>query len=461
MQRKFTATVEWPTLALLAGTYLLWAFGTTFASGLWLPLGIALTALAITQFSSLQHEVLHGHPFADQRLNELCVFPGLTLVIPYERFRDLHLAHHYDPVLTDPYDDPESNYLDPAEWARMPLALRLLRAANNVLLGRILLGPAISTISFLRAEWRRGRDGDRAVQQAWEKHSLGVAIVLAWLILAGRMPLWAYGLSAYAGLGLLKIRTFLEHRAHERARGRTVIIEDRGLLALLFLNNNLHAVHHQHPTVAWYRLPALYSEGRERYLALNEGYVYRSYAADLPQPPAARQGPGRPSAFPELRSDTARPFAHPATGRGDPEAGRASTAERDLHHMARATPDADHDVMFGLWNRGVFLLVAGVAVRDGSRRGLGLTVPVAGDAPGSHPIRGHGGEFPLLRIGRELVLQRLRGGIPERIGRAVGPGEPLGHGQGDGAAGAVACGFAQIADRLRRLLGRLERIVLP
>ena len=61
-------------------------------------------------------------------------------------------------------------------------------------------------------------------------------------------------------------------------RGRSVIIEDRGPLAFLFLNNNLHAVHHAHPRVAWYRLPALYRARRERFLAMNEGYRFASYA---------------------------------------------------------------------------------------------------------------------------------------------------------------------------------------
>ena len=56
------------------------------------------------------------------------------------------------------------------------------------------------------------------------------------LLAVSEMPFWAYLLSAYLGLSLLKIRTFLEHQAHEKARGRTVIIEDRGPLALLFLN---------------------------------------------------------------------------------------------------------------------------------------------------------------------------------------------------------------------------------
>jgi fatty acid desaturase len=91
------------------------------------------------------------------------------------------------------------------------------------------------------------------------------------------MPLWAYLAACYAGLSILKIRTFLEHQAHERARARTVIIEDRGLLAFLFLNNNLHVVHHMHPKLPWYRLPQIYFNNRDKYLRRNDGYRYASY----------------------------------------------------------------------------------------------------------------------------------------------------------------------------------------
>jgi fatty acid desaturase len=234
--------------------------------------------VAIAQFSSLQHEVLHGHPFRSQAVNEALVFPGLTLFVPYVRFRDLHLAHHHDPKLTDPYDDPESNYQDPAVWARMPGALKAILRLNNTLLGRVLIGPAIGTVSLVHSDLRAAGAGDRTVTQAWVLHGLGVALVLAWLLVVGSMPLWAYVVAAYAAFGVLKIRTFLEHRAHEAARARTVIIEDRGPLALLFLNNNLHVVHHMHPSVPWYRLPETYRANREHYLRRNEGYLYRSYA---------------------------------------------------------------------------------------------------------------------------------------------------------------------------------------
>lgn len=268
---------EWPTIGLLALTYAIWISGTLVweMSAL---LSLLLTTLAIAQFSSLQHEVLHGHPFANQRLNEALVFPALSLVVPYLRFRDTHLAHHYDPNLTDPYDDPESNYMDPAMWERTPRPMQKLLRLNNTLLGRILLGPAIGTWSFVKSDLALIRAGDRGILNAWLLNGVGVALVLGWLLAYGSMPVLAYVLAAYAGYSLLKIRTFLEHRAHTAFRARTVIVEDCGLLALLFLNNNLHVVHHMHPAVPWYHLPRLYAAKRDHYQRRNESYVFASYA---------------------------------------------------------------------------------------------------------------------------------------------------------------------------------------
>lgn len=297
-ERRALARAEWPTLAMLVVCYGLWVLATLWAAALWLPLGIGLAMLAIALHSSLTHEVLHGHPFRDARLNEALVFPGLGLFVPYRRFRDLHLAHHVDAVLTDPYDDPESNYMDPAVWARLPRWGQAVLRANNTLAGRMALGPAIGIWCLLRDDMRAIRAGDRDVRRAWVLHVAGTVPVLAWVVLSP-MPLWAWFVAAYAGMSILKIRTFLEHRAHERASGRTVVIEDRGPLALIFLNNNLHVVHHMHPKAPWYRLPRMFAENRDRYLHRNGGYYYRSYSevfarhflrAKDPVPHPLRQG---------------------------------------------------------------------------------------------------------------------------------------------------------------------------
>lgn len=268
--------IEWITLGLILACHALWAVALFWLWPVAPVAALALATLSVALHSSLTHEALHGHPFRTRAVNEALMFLPLSLCIPYNRFRDLHLAHHRDANLTDPYDDPESNYLDPAVWAALPGWKRWLYARNNTLLGRILLGPAIGQARFLAAEWRGAVRGERDIRRAWALHAAGLALLVP-AILAAPMPALAYVGAAYLGLGLIKIRTFLEHRAHDQVRARTVIVEDRGPLALLFLNNSLHVVHHMNPGAPWYALPGLYRAGRDRYLAANHGYVYRSY----------------------------------------------------------------------------------------------------------------------------------------------------------------------------------------
>jgi len=201
----------------------------------------------------------------------------VTLFVPYLRFKDLHLQHHFDPNLTDPYDDPESNFQDPAVWARLSWPVRAVLRLNNTLAGRMLVGPAYSGWTLVRDDTKLILYGDRRVGLAWALHLCGLGMVMAWLGAVGSMPLWAYVIAAYLGWSLLKIRTYLEHRAHDATRARSVVVESRGPLAFLFLNNNFHTVHHSNPGVAWYRLPQLYFQNREFYLRRNEGYLYRNY----------------------------------------------------------------------------------------------------------------------------------------------------------------------------------------
>jgi fatty acid desaturase len=277
MRIEGTIWAEWPTLLLLAICYAVWVLGTTALAVLSLPAAILVTALAIAQHSSLCHEIIHGHPFRRRALNEALVFPALSLVIPFRRFRDSHLEHHRDANLTDPFDDPETNYLDAGVWERLAPPLRPVLRFNNTLVGRLAIGPVVGTVAFIAGDIRAARAGRKGIVTGWLWHVPALGLVALWLGLVAEMPVWAYLASAYAALSVLKIRTFLEHQAHERVRGRTVIIEDRGPLALMFLNNNLHVVHHMHPKVPWYRLPGLYFGNRERYLARNDGYMYRSY----------------------------------------------------------------------------------------------------------------------------------------------------------------------------------------
>lgn len=267
--------IEWPTVGLLALTYTVWGVATMALPHMSLALAVVVAGLAIAMHGSLQHEVIHGHPTRNDWLNDALVFPALSLIVPYLRFKDTHLAHHIDADLTDPYDDPESNYLTADDFAALPGVVRGVLLFNNTLAGRLLIGPLVGMSRFLWTEW--AQRSDPRIQLGWAIHLPAALLVLLWVWWAP-MPLYAYALASYFGLSLLRIRTFLEHRAHELSRQRSVIIEDRGPFALLFLNNNFHVVHHTHPKVAWYQLPSLYDADANRYLEMNGGYRYRSYA---------------------------------------------------------------------------------------------------------------------------------------------------------------------------------------
>ena len=129
-------------------------------------------------------------------------------------------------------------------------------------------------VGFVGARRAADRRGDRKILRAWLHHLAGLALVFAWTVGVCGIPFWLYVAVAYLGLSILNLRTFAEHQAHEAPGGRTVIVEASPVFGLLFLNNNLHYVHHEHPRVPWYDLPALYRSSRAAFLAANESYSF-------------------------------------------------------------------------------------------------------------------------------------------------------------------------------------------
>lgn len=271
--------VEWPTLAVIVGCY-----GAWLAAGIWLSMDHLYIALfiithCVALHSSLVHECLHGHPTRKGWLNEALVFLPLGLVWPYRRFKTLHMKHHADERLTDPFDDPESYYRAFWQHEKTPRWLRFVLRVNNTLAGRMVLNPLLGTIGLVVSDAKLIAAGDRAVLDAWVRHLLGVAIVLFIAMHYFHIPVWLYVLvPAWAGQSIIAIRTYAEHQWHETPEGRTIIVE-RSPLSFFFLNNNLHLVHHKHPTAAWYDLPALFKARRAEWIAMNKGYVFPNYFA--------------------------------------------------------------------------------------------------------------------------------------------------------------------------------------
>lgn len=273
---------EAPTWILIAGVYGAWAGLTWFYSVLpwWvlLPAGAYVVAL----HGSLQHELLHGHPTRRQWLNDLMARPSLWLWLPYGIYRDSHLVHHRTARLTCPLDDPESNYVLPERWQAMGPFLRAVHGARTTVLGRLALGPAVAVAGLLRHQLPLLALGDRHAWGQWTAHALATAPVLWWAMAVCDIPLLGYvAFFAYPGLSLALLRSFAEHRPERDQARATAIVEASWPMALLYLNNNLHALHHERPGVPWFALPGLYRAERPEVLRRNGHYLFAGYGAIL------------------------------------------------------------------------------------------------------------------------------------------------------------------------------------
>lgn len=260
---KQLARIEYPTLLLAIAIYGGLLLLTFFHDALPLPLLILLGGYFVAWQGSLQHEVVHGHPTPWAWVNHLLVLPSPWLVIPFGLYRESHLRHHRNELLTDPLEDPESYYLTARSWRRIGPLGRMLLRANNSLAGRLLLGPLLLTAQSSWDLFRALLRFDAKALAAWALHGLGVALVLLWALGVSGLSFWEYALYfVYPGLSLTLLRSFAEHRATTVVSERTATLEAEWPLALLFLNNNLHSVHHAQPGLPWYRIPAAWRATR-------------------------------------------------------------------------------------------------------------------------------------------------------------------------------------------------------
>ncbi|WP_062211703.1 fatty acid desaturase [Aureimonas sp. AU12] len=270
--------IEWPTVALAVMIHAGWLLATFFWSALPLPLLMLVGGWFVAWHGSLQHEVMHGHPTRRRIVNDAFGSVPLSLWLPYSLYRMSHLRHHNDEQLTDPIEDPESAYLTDAVWAKLGPVARALVRFNNTISGRLLLGPFVMVLGFLVSEASRLVRGDVRHARIWTLHLLASAGVLAWVLHVCAMPFGVYLLAfVLPGASLGRIRSFAEHRWAERSEERTAIVEQAGAFALLFLNNNLHVLHHLRPAVPWYRLPSVYRNERKALVEQNGGLVYAGY----------------------------------------------------------------------------------------------------------------------------------------------------------------------------------------
>lgn len=265
-------------MGLIIGCYALW-FGLGLlwqTSFWWLCIGLPILAAF---HSSLQHETIHGHPTHSETLNELLVSLPLAVVFPYRRYRDLHLKHHEDIHLTDPYEDPESYFWPEEDVRKKPKFWKAVFAINNTFAGRLLIGPLLSIVGFARTEIQRVLANEPGIRLAWALHIPSMILVLTVVSSLFQMPLWIYFLGVvYPSLSIIAMRSYAEHQAAENVGARTAIVETNPVVGLLYLNNNLHIAHHANPKLSWYQLPELYAERKQQYLAANDHTLFHGYS---------------------------------------------------------------------------------------------------------------------------------------------------------------------------------------
>lgn len=270
---------EWITVAFIAGATGLWFCAGLMWDTMFWPIGLIALPVLAAFHTSLQHETIHSHPTRWPLLNEALVSLPLAAVFPYRRYRDLHLHHHRDEHLTDPYEDPESFFWCENDVREMNDFQRLIFALNNTFVGRLTIGPILTIIGFSRTELWRIRQNEASVREAWVLHVIGLITLIYIITQVFGMPLWVYALCViYPALSLTAMRGYAEHQAAENVGARSAVVEAHPALALLYLNNNLHIVHHASPLTPWYDIPSLYAERRQQYLTANENTLFLGYS---------------------------------------------------------------------------------------------------------------------------------------------------------------------------------------
>ena len=123
------------------------------------------------------------------------------------------------------------------------------------------------------------RRGDRSHVRAWLVHFALAVPLLVWLTAICHIHLVAYAFAfVYPALGLTLLRSFTEHRPASEREHASAIVEAGPLVSLLFLNNNLHWVHHAFPRLPWFELPGHYRARRSEILLRSDWFFFSGYA---------------------------------------------------------------------------------------------------------------------------------------------------------------------------------------
>jgi fatty acid desaturase len=269
---------EGPTLLVAAAIYASWLL--LLASYEYVPWWITapLAGYVMQWHSSLQHEAIHGMRGLPKWLRRALVWPPVGVWLPFELYRRSHSQHHRNRTLTYPGEDTESFFHKEGDWKEHGDLRRWLLVVNQTFLGRLFIGPFLGTPRLFVEEIGKIFTGDAANAGVWVRHFIGLALVMLLVTRAFDVTVLRYLAEfVYTGLIFGSMRSFTEHRWGERPGERTAVVESNWVFGVLFLWNNLHAVHHLFPTLPWWKLPRAWRRHRELIQAHNGGFVFRGY----------------------------------------------------------------------------------------------------------------------------------------------------------------------------------------
>jgi len=271
---------EWRTLLVVFAVYGLTVLTVVRYEVLTPWLAIPMLAVLGAWHLSMQHEVLHGHPFKNQLINDAIGGIPVTLWIPYLAFKKDHHEHHLSD-LTNPALDNESYYVSQEQWDRAGRIRRAAWTANRTILFRMFVWTIVSTITYVLSVLKRAMRNEKSDRLAVALHIIGVAFVV-YLVSLSSMPLWQFALGTlYGGRILNAIRPFPEHKYQSGVETRTAMIMAGRFMSLLMLNNNLHVAHHDEPGVPWYRYDKLMQRVNAVERARAAGVLYEGGYAEV------------------------------------------------------------------------------------------------------------------------------------------------------------------------------------
>jgi len=271
---------EWRTLLVVVAVYGLTVLTVVRYDVLTVWLAVPLLAVLGAWHLSMQHEVLHGHPFKSQFINDAIGSIPVTLWIPYLAFKKDHHEHHKSD-LTNPALDNESYYVSQEQWDKAGKIRRAAWTANRTILFRMFVWTIVSTMTYVLSVLKRAVRGEKGDRLAVALHIIGVVFVV-YLVSLSTMPLWQFALgTVYGGRILNAIRPFPEHKYQSGIETRTAMIMAGPFFSLLMLNNNLHIAHHDDPKIPWYRVHELSKRVNAVQRAREAGVLYEGGYAEV------------------------------------------------------------------------------------------------------------------------------------------------------------------------------------